>query len=73
MLVNMTQSLKPLERCWLMNKPIKKATGKVALVKPDQMNFKAKVKQAIVSLACYGLLPVALADWLISVGGLTHE
>ena len=56
-----------------MNKPIKKATGKVALVKPDQMNFKAKVKQAIVSLACYGLMPVALADWLISVGGLTHE
>jgi hypothetical protein len=39
-----------------MNKPIKKATGKVALVKPDQMNFKTKIKQAIVRLACWGVI-----------------
>ena len=30
-----------------MNKPIKKATGKVALVKPDQVNSKTKAKQVI--------------------------
>ena len=56
-----------------MNSPIKKATGKVALVKPDRCNFKAKVKQAVVRLACYGLIPMALADWLLRVGGLAHE
>ena len=56
-----------------MNKPIKKATGKVALVKPDQENFKTKVKQVIVRLACYGLIPITLADWLLRVGGLSNE
>jgi hypothetical protein len=56
-----------------MNKSIKKATGKVALVKPNQMYFKTKTKQAIVRLACYGLIPMALADWLLRVGGLAHE
>ena len=56
-----------------MNKTIKKATGKVALVKPDQVNFKTKVKQVIVRLACFGFIPMALADWLLRVGGLVHE
>jgi hypothetical protein len=56
-----------------MRKPIKKATGKVALVKPDIQNFKTKAKRVVVRLACYGLIPVALADWLVRVGGLTHE
>jgi len=56
-----------------MNKPIKKATGKVALVKPDQCNFKVKAKQAVVCLACYGVIPIALADWLLRMGGLAHE
>lgn len=56
-----------------MNKLIKKATGKVALVKLDQVNFKTKVKQVIVRLACFGLIPMALADWLLRVGGLAHE
>ena len=56
-----------------MNKPIKKATGKVALVKPDQVNSKTKAKQVIVRLACYGLIPMTLADWLLRVGGLAHE
>ena len=56
-----------------MNKTIKKATGKVALVNPDKLNFKTKSKQAIVRLACYGLIPMALADWLLRVGGLANE
>ncbi len=56
-----------------MNKPIKKATGKVALVKPDSCNFKAKAKQAVVCLACYGVIPMALADWLLRIGGLANE
>ena len=34
---------------------------------------KSKIKNAIVNLACYGLIPFALADWLIQSGGLTHE
>lgn len=56
-----------------MNKPIKKATRKVALVKPNQVNFKTKVKQVIVRLACFGLIPMELANWLLRVGGLVHE
>ena len=55
------------------NKLIKKATGKVALVNLDKLNFKTKIKQVIVYLACLGLMPFGLASWLISVGGLKHE
>ena len=56
-----------------MSKPIKKATGKVALVNPNKLNFKTKSKQVIVRLACWGLIPMALADWLLKVGGLAYE
>lgn len=56
-----------------MNKPIKKATGKVALVNPDKLNFKTKSKQTIVRLACWGVIPMPLADWLLRIGGLRHE
>ena len=56
-----------------MNKPIKKATGKVALVNLDKLNFKTKIKQVIVFLACLRLIPIGLASWLISIGGLKHE
>jgi hypothetical protein len=56
-----------------MNKPIKKATGEVALVTPNHTNFKTNSKQVIVRLACWGIIPMGLADWLIKVGGLTHE
>ncbi|MEI6613092.1 hypothetical protein [Polynucleobacter sp.] len=56
-----------------MNKTIKKATCKVALVNPDKLNFKAKAKKVVVCLACYGVIPMALADWLLRVGGLAHE
>ena len=56
-----------------MNKTIKKATGKVALVKPDRFNFKTKAKQLIVYLACWELIPIPLADWLLKVMRLAHE
>jgi len=56
-----------------MNKPIKKPVGKTGLVNQEQTNFKTKVKQVIVRLACFGLIPMALADWLLRVGGLVHE
>jgi hypothetical protein len=56
-----------------MNKPIKKATGKVALVIPNQANFKTNSKQVIVRLVCWGVIPMGLANWLIKIGGLTHE
>lgn len=38
-----------------------------------RFNFKSKIKNAIVKSALYGLIPFALADWLIQSGGLTHE
>ena len=51
-----------------------KATDEVALdtasIKP---NFKTNLKQLIVRLACYGLIPPTFATWLIQVGGLRHE
>jgi hypothetical protein len=55
-----------------MNKSIKKPLAK-GLVKQEQFNFRAKIKQAIVRLACYGLIPMALADWLLRVMRLSHE
>lgn len=55
-----------------MNKPIKKPLAK-GLVKQERFNFKSKTKQVIVRLACCGLMPMALADWLLRVGGLEHE
>jgi hypothetical protein len=56
-----------------MKSKIKKATGEVALVKPTHLNSKAKIKQTIVKLACWGIIPVAMANWLIRLGGLIHE
>jgi len=56
-----------------MDKPIKKPVGETGLVKQEQMNSKTKAKQVIVRLACYGLIPMALADWLLRVGGLANE
>ena len=34
---------------------------------------EAKAKKVVVCLACYGVIPIALADWLLRVGGLAHE
>jgi hypothetical protein len=52
---------------------IKKASGKEALVKPQQLNSKSKLKQIIILLACWNIVPMFLADWLIKVWGLKHE
>jgi hypothetical protein len=57
-----------------MGTPINKPSGKLGLVTTTQsFNFKSKIKNAIVKFACFGLIPIALADWLIQSGGLTHE
>ena len=55
-----------------MRSPIKKPLAK-GLVKQEQFNFKTKSKQVIARLACFGLIPMALADWLLRVGGLANE
>jgi hypothetical protein len=55
-----------------MNKTIKKATGKVALVNLDKFNFKTKIKQVIVYLACWGLMPIGLASLLIGWNDTTE-
>lgn len=34
---------------------------------------KARIKAIIVGAACWGVLPVKLAEWLIRRGGLRHE
>ena len=39
----------------------------------SSLNFKTKLKQVVVQMACYGLIPLDFADWLISVGGLSDE
>ena len=54
--------------------PIKKPSGGLGLVTTtEDHNFKSKIKQAIVGLACRGLISFDLADWLIQEGGLKHE
>ena len=35
--------------------------------------FAARIKAIIFALALWGLLPVAVADWLINLGGLRDE
>ena len=57
-----------------MRPQIKKPSGGLGLVTTTNThNFKAKLKEVIVQIACYGLIPLSLADWLISVGGLSDE
>ena len=57
-----------------MTLQIKKPSGGLGLVTTtNTSNFKTKLKQVIVHMACYGLIPYAVADWLIQSGGLTHE
>jgi hypothetical protein len=55
-----------------MRSPIKKPLAK-GLVKQERFNFKTKSKQAIVYLACWGVIPMPFADWLLKIGGLRHE
>lgn len=52
-----------------IKKPV--ATGLVTT--SDSLNFKAKLKQFLVQPACYGLLLLVIADWLIILGGLNNE
>lgn len=56
-----------------MNSQIKKPLAKGLITTADSLNSKAKLKEVIVQIACYGLIPLSLADWLISVGGLCDE
>jgi hypothetical protein len=57
----------------LRTSQIKKARCELALVKQQQLNFKSKLKQIIILLACWNVVPMFLADWLIKVWGLKHE
>lgn len=56
-----------------MNSQIKKPLAKGLITTTGSLNFKSKLKQVVVQLACYGFIPITLADWLIQSGGLTHE
>ena len=56
-----------------MNRTIKKPAGTGLVTTSHSFNFKAKLKQVVVQMACYGLLPLAIVDWLIASGGLSDE
>ena len=56
-----------------MKSLIKKPLAKGLVTTTEDHNFKSKIKQAIVGLACRGLISFDLADWLIQEGGLKHE
>lgn len=53
-------------------KPIKKPAP-TGLVTTSSRNFKVKLKQFVVQMACYGLIPLAITDWLIATGGLNND
>ena len=56
-----------------MKSPKTKPSGKDGFSNANQnLNFKAKLKEVIVQIACYGLIPLAMADWIIQVGGMNH-
>lgn len=50
-------------------KPIKKPAQTGLVTTSDLDNFKAKLKQFVVQMACYRLIPLAMTDWLIATGG----
>jgi hypothetical protein len=56
-----------------MKSLIKKPLAKGLVTTPEEFNFKSKIKQAIVGLACRSLISFDLADWLIQEGGLKYE
>jgi len=56
-----------------MRNPIKKPLAKGLVTTADRLNFKSKIKQVVVQMACYGLIPLFIADWIISVGGMSDE
>ena len=36
-------------------------------------NARRRIKNSIIKLALWGLMPIKLADWLIQRGGLSHD
>ena len=56
-----------------MNSQINKPLAKGLITTADSLNSKAKLKEVIVQIACYGLIPLAMADWIIQVGGMNHD
>jgi hypothetical protein len=36
-------------------------------------NARRRIKNSIIKLALWGLIPIKLADWLIQRGGLSHD
>jgi hypothetical protein len=55
-----------------MRPQIKKPLAKGLITAADSLNFKSKIKNAIVKFACHGFIPIALADWIIQAGGMNH-
>lgn len=58
-----------------MEKSNKKAAGLVTqaahqIQRQHNKSTRARIKAFIISLACWGLMPVRLADWVIQRGGL---
>jgi hypothetical protein len=49
------------------------ATPKTSKSNSNSTGLTARIKAAIVTLALWGLLPVAVADWLIHLGGQHDE
>jgi hypothetical protein len=36
-------------------------------------NARRRIKNSVIKLALWGLMPIKLADWLIQLGGLSHD
>ena len=49
------------------------ATLKTSKITCNSNDLAPRIKAAIVTLALWGLLPVAVADWLIHLGGQRDE
>jgi len=49
------------------------ATPKTSKTTHNSTGLAARIKAVIVALALWGLLPVAVADWLINLGGLRDD
>jgi hypothetical protein len=54
-----------------MTNQIKKPTSHNWL--SHQNSYQMIIKQAIVKMALFGLIPIGLATWLIKVARLSHE
>ena len=39
----------------------------------QQISYRSIIKQAIIKLALYGLIPIGLATWFIKIARLSHE